>query len=376
MKKWEIYFLELLLFICMIVFTQIIRNPYLLDLSIILISIYFIARFGMMKDNNYTQKIVTRIVISSILVYLLTIYMIGLLTGFHHTVFSFNGDYLLRIIGLGTIVIVLEEIVRYIICRNTPHQKLPVLLYAFVLSCLNIILEINGLNLADHEALFIFATTVVLPIISREAVCSYITYKVSYKPSIVFKLSLYLYELVLPIIPSLGNYLYAVANIALPYGVYFFVGRLSHYQDKQEIYQKQTIRRLFYIPAFTFLLILVFLVSGFFTHTMISIGSNSMKPTYCRGDAVVYQKKAAKNVEIGEILVFKKEGIIVTHRVMNIEKIDSHYQFQTKGDANKTPDSFKVKDEEVLGVVKYSVKYIGYPTLWFHDVFIGEETSG
>ena len=31
MKKWEIYFLELLLFICMIVFTQIIRNPYLLD---------------------------------------------------------------------------------------------------------------------------------------------------------------------------------------------------------------------------------------------------------------------------------------------------------------------------------------------------------
>ena len=335
----------------------------------------FIKRYGLMRDNNYTQKIVIRIVISSLLVYFMTIYILGLLTGFHKTIFSFNMDYFLRIIGLGVILIILEELVRYIICRNTPHQKLPIILYTGILSFLNIIMEINGFDLFDQETLFIFITTVVLPIISREAICSYITYKISYKPSIILKLSLYLYELVLPIIPSLGNYLYAVANIGLPYGIYYFVSKLNHYKDKQREYQRKVVNRLFYIPVFAALIIVVILISGLFSHTMIAIGSNSMVPVYSKGDAVIFQKVESDQIQIGQVIAFKKEGKIVTHRVINMQLIDTHYQFQTKGDANNAPDSFKVEESEVLGVVKYTVKYVGYPTLWFQDLWMGKETS-
>ena len=375
MKKLEIYVLECLLFISMIVFNRVIPNPYLLNLSIILISIYFIVRFGIMKDNNYTQKIAIRMVISCILVYLITIYLIGILTGFHESIVSWNRDYIVRILGLGSIVILFEEVVRYIICRNTPHQKAPIIVYSAILAILNIILEINGYDLSDHESLFVFLTTVVLPAISREAICSYLTYKISYKPSMIVKLSLYLYELVLPIIPDLGNYLYAVANLALPYAIYFCTSKLNHYKDKQLEYQKQTIRRLFYVPTMVVLGILVILVSGISSHTMIAIGSNSMNPSYSRGDAVIYQKTSPDKIQVGEVIAFYKEGRIVTHRVIQIAKMDHSIKFQTKGDANNTPDAFQVEEKEVLGIVKYTIKYVGYPTLWLNDTLKGKENN-
>ena len=82
-----------------------------------------------------------------------------------------------------------------------------------------------------------------------------------------------------------------------------------------------------------------------------------------------------KKLQVGEIIAFKKEGKIITHRIINIQKLDSTYVIQTKGDANNAPDSFQVKEDEVLGVVKYSIKYLGYPTIWFNDLYTGKETS-
>ena len=58
-----------------------------------------------------------------------------------------------------------------------------------------------------------------------------------------------------------------------------------------------------------------------------------------------------------------------------ISKIDDKHVIQTKGDANNTPDAWEVTDDEILGVVNYSIKYIGYPTLWFNEIYEGKETE-
>ena len=375
MKKLEIYILEGLLFISIIIFNILYKNYYLLNISIVAIGIYFIARFGIMKDNNYLKVSTTKIVISCILSYLITIYIIGLLTSFHKTPFSFNIQYLFNSIFIETIAIIFEEIMRYIICRNTQHKKLPIAIYTIILIVLNIIIEINGYDLKDNEVLFIFITTIVIPVICKEAACSYLTYKVSYVPSMIYKLTTSLYGLVLPIIPNIGNYLYASTNIALPYSIYFFVSKALHYKEKAETYQKKVSQRLLYLPVFACLIVLVVLISGVFTNTLISIGSNSMKPAYERGDAVIYQKTKIENIRIGEVIAFKRDGRIITHRVINIQKTDTLSTFKTKGDANNAPDAYTVDEKDVLGVVKYSIKYIGYPTLWFNDLFTGKETS-
>ena len=45
--------------------------------------------------------------------------------------------------------------------------------------------------------------------------------------------------------------------------------------------------------------------------------------------------------------------------------------YQTKGDNNKNVDSVLIDSKDVLGTVKYIVKYIGNPTIWMQETFKG-----
>ena len=372
MKKYEIYIIEILLFISIIMFNIVYKSVLFQNLSIIIISIYAIVRFGLMKDNNYLKNMTTKIVLSSILLYFITIYALGLIMGFNKSPFSLNINYIFNIIVLESIVIVFEEILRYIIARNTQHRKLPLIIYTIILIILNVIIEINGYSLNNGEVIFIFITTIIIPTISIQAVCSYLTYKVSYKPSIILNISISLYQYILPIIPNIGNYLYAVANTALPYIIYFSTSRLNQYKDKVNMYKNTLLRKLLYVPIIIIIVILVLLVSGISNDTIIAVGSGSMSPTYDRGDAIIYQKTKIDDIKIGEILAFKKSNKVITHRIVNIEK-NNKYIIYTKGDANKNIDSWTVNEQEVLGIVKLRIKYLGYPTLWFNEIINGKE---
>lgn len=54
---------------------------------------------------------------------------------------------------------------------------------------------------------------------------------------------------------------------------------------------------------------------------------------------------------------------IVVHRVINIQKVSDELYFYTKGDANLTEDNYKILEEDVVGVVKAKIPWIGYPTV-------------
>ena len=371
MKKYEIYIIEIILFISIIMFNIVYKSAMLQNITILLLAIYSIARFGYMKDSNYLKSTIVKTVISSILVYMITIYLLGLLLGFNKTPFNLNINYFVKVVLLEAIIIISEEIMRYTIARNSQHKKIPLLIYTIILSILNIIIEINGYNLNDSEYIFIFITTVVIPTISIQLVCSYLTYKVSYVPSLIISLTMSLYQYILPIIPNLGNYLYAVTNIALPYIIFYSSSKIISYKEKVDVYKRTFIRRLLYIPVFILLIIIVLLASGLLGHTLIAIGSDSMYPSYERGDAVIYVKASIDDIKTGEIIAFKKNGKVITHRIININK--EKKSINTKGDNNKTPDSWEVKESELLGVVKYRIKYIGYPTIWFNDIYNGKE---
>ena len=209
--------------------------------------------------------------------------------------------------------------------------------------------------------------TIILPTIAREALYSYITYNVSPLPTILISLALNLWGYVIPTLPNLGNYITAVTGIVFPYLVYKQVSKNIKYKEKYNMYAKRYFRNFIFSFILIFSLILTALVSGIFRYHMIAIASNSMEPLYSRGDAVIYIKKEAKDIEVGDVLVFKSGNSIVTHRV--ISKIDEngHYTFKTKGDNNNTEDDLKITEKDVLGRVEYIVKYIGFPTVWFRD---------
>ncbi len=370
MRNIKIYLIELLLFIFIIVFNTVFKNNFVLYGLIVALTIASYLLFGFYKDNSYIKSNVTRVVISCLLSFFIISYATGLFVGFNKTVLSISSDFIFKVIILELVVIICEELMRYIISRNSYKSKIPIILYTIILCILNIIIEINGYNFADREMLFIFASVVIVVVISREALCSYITYKVSWIPSLVFKSVIVLYEFILPIIPKLGNYLFSVFNLILVFCIFIFSNRIITYSDKSNLYSKKMSRRVIYIPILAVLLVVVALVSGIFKYKMIAIGSNSMMPVYEKGDAVIYEKMTADKIGIGDIIAFKKSGVIITHRVVEIHK-DINYVFKTKGDYNNTVDGFDVDASDILGKVEYKISYIGYPTIWINDFFQG-----
>ncbi len=375
MKKYLVYGLELLLFISAIIFNIFYKSELLLKISIIIIGIIYLLEYGFHKDNSYLKPLVTRIVISCLLSFFIIIYSIGLFLGFNKTVLSFNFNYLFNVVVLEIVAIIVLELMRYIICKNLTTTKKPIVFFTIIMMALNIITEINGYNLGEAEGIFVFISVVVIPVVSRELLCSYLAYKVSYLPSLIFKLVIVLYEFVLPIIPNLGYYLYATFNLFLVFFIYYLSSKSIDYAEKAKVYVNKSTRRVIYYPIILLLFIIIVLISGIFRYKMIAIGSNSMSPVYGRGDAVIYKKVDANDVQYGDIIVFSKEGTIVTHRIASITKNGNVILIKTKGDANNTIDSFTVNGSEVLGKVEYRIKYIGFPTVWINELFEGREIN-
>ena len=376
MKNIQLYLVEILLFIFVIIFNIFYKNIYVLNGLIIATAIFCYFSFGYRKDNLYVKGSVIRIVVACLLSYFIISYSAGLFLGFNKTVLTFSVNYIARIVLLDFAVIVAEEVMRYIICKKSINSKWPLIVFTIVMCILNIITEVNGQYFEERELIFVFISSVVLPVISREILCSYLTSKVSPVPSIIFKSVIVLYEYVFPIIPSLGTYLYSTFNIFLPYFIYYFSSKTIAYAEKAKKYSLRASNRIIYVPILIVLIVIVILVSGILKYKMIAIGSNSMVPTYERGDAIIYEKiEDVKDLKIGDIIAFTKNGIVITHRISNIKNNNGVLTFKTKGDKNKNEDFFDVSSSEVLGLVEYRIEYIGYPTLWINEYFKGGEIN-
>jgi signal peptidase I len=59
----------------------------------------------------------------------------------------------------------------------------------------------------------------------------------------------------------------------------------------------------------------------------------------------------------------------VIHRIEKIKTIDGVRHIITKGDNNKEVDDWVVLDEDIIGLYKFKIPYIGYPTALIHKLF-------
>src|ERR1700737_435713 len=126
---------------------------------------------------------------------------------------------------------------------------------------------------------------------------------------------------------------------------------------------------LFQVVAAALLVVVVaFLLAGplptFFGYESYVVYSGSMEPTIHVGDIAIVGPVKADKLVAGDIITFRtpqNPDTIVTHRLQNVA-MDStgHFSFQTKGDANDTPDQIGVDQSAVLGKVVYSLPGLGF----------------
>ena len=373
-----IYISELILLIYLVILTFMINvfsndfRNYSAILVLLLLLGFLCSFFGLKKDSNYLKGSAARIVTASLMTFMLIIYGLGIVLGFSRGYFVKN-IYLFFKNILPVLLITIEvEFVRFMVVKNSYTNKKTIIIFTILSVIFNVLLELNVGVLNNSEDKFIFLSTIIFPIIAEECLCSYMTYKISMLPSLIYKLVIKLYIYILPIVPDLGDYIYSVLNIILPFVIYSILNKMIIRYEKEKQVLKKVNRIVFTIPLTITFLILIILISGIFKYKMIAIASNSMSPTYRRGDAVIYEKIDVHDLEIGDILAFQKNDIVVTHRIVKIWKQGNQYYYTTKGDNNNTEDNFKTKDTEVLGKVRFIFKYIGYPTVFVSE-FFGKE---
>lgn len=108
------------------------------------------------------------------------------------------------------------------------------------------------------------------------------------------------------------------------------------------------------------LLLARFLAPALFGLDFHTVLSGSMEPTIKTGAMAVMKKITVEEVQIGDIIGFKMEGvdIPICHRV--IEILETEEGFVTKGDANEEPDTWVVKPENLEGRVVFHITGVGY----------------
>lgn len=101
------------------------------------------------------------------------------------------------------------------------------------------------------------------------------------------------------------------------------------------------------------------------------VTSGSMEPAMSAGDVAMIRPLHAEPIQVGDLITFRTWSAsgMTTHRVIAIKSIDGHAYFQTKGDANNSPDADLVPGEAVFGKVVWVEPKVGYllvfgTTMW------------
>lgn len=117
---------------------------------------------------------------------------------------------------------------------------------------------------------------------------------------------------------------------------------------------KDIVLKIIYILITIYLLIFI---PSFWGHKPLVVISGSMEPVLKVGGILYYHEEKIENFEEEDILVYKLNDHIISHRIVEME--DS--TFLTKGDANESIDTYFVNENQVLGKgTNWSIPYIGY----------------
>jgi signal peptidase I len=98
--------------------------------------------------------------------------------------------------------------------------------------------------------------------------------------------------------------------------------------------------------------------------TPLTVLTSSMEPTLPPGTLVVVRPTPALDIAVGDVLTYQLtagDPTVVSHRVVEVQSLSNgETRFVVKGDNNPSADVDPVTEEQVKGVVWYSVPWVGH----------------
>ena len=208
----------------------------------------------------------------------------------------------------------------------------------------------------------------LLPAMAANLLYHYVAKQYGIIPNLVYRLILCLYPFVFRVIPTLPGALHSFANLLYPLLLMLFLSALFEKRRRYALKRPSKVAAVALLLLLLLMVLLVMLVSCQFRFGMIVIASESMEEELSRGDAVVYERYDGGVLTEGEVILFETTGQTTVHRIVKIERINSETRYYTRGDANEDLDPGYITGDRVIGVCRFKLPFVGYPTLWLRSI--------
>ena len=269
------------------------------------------------------------------------------------------------------LTIILTEVLRYFVVCKAADSKITMVMCCILFILIDLINVFDIQTFQTPYSIFIFVAISLLPAISKNILCTYMSLKVGMKPVLIYVLVMGLYVYLLPIIPNPNQYIYALLQLVVPFILLYRVYAFFRIDRDEDLLKRGSRHKLItLIPSAALIIILAYFSSGYFHYHAVVIGSGSMEPKISKGDVVIVEKMTNNynDLKVGQVIAVKRDGIIIVHRLVKKIVVDNEIYYYTKGDANNSMDDYKISKEMVYGVVDKKIPYIGMPTVWLKNL--------
>jgi signal peptidase I len=91
------------------------------------------------------------------------------------------------------------------------------------------------------------------------------------------------------------------------------------------------------------------------------VPTGSMEPAIMPGGMIISRPAEIEDISLGDIVLRRelRTGALICHRVVDIKETDNGIILQTKGDANKYPDTENISTQNLAGKMTFYIPNIG-----------------
>jgi signal peptidase len=203
------------------------------------------------------------------------------------------------------------------------------------------------------------------PEFSKSLLATYLAFLGGAVPSIIYIGTIEAVNWLSPILPNLRWVTTAFIGVLCP--IFSFITLQSMYikELRQKVIRDEKEDSIFawIITTVSSIGVIWFSVGVFPIYPSV-IATGSMEPMIKPGDVILVKKDIDRlKLNIGDIIQFKSDNVLISHRIIENLEVGGEKTYKTKGDNNSIADSEFVKPEQVKGTIVKIVPKIGWPTL-------------
>ena len=329
---------------------------------------------GLEKNRSAFSKDVLQIVFIYVVLYLITIYLLGLFFGFVMNPYDLAMMSIITNMGPLVIIVILQELIRYSYASKARDNYKLLLFITLIFILFDTTLAYRQFQFDTAMEVYEFIGMIFIPSIFRNFLLTYIATKVGFKAPVMYRILFLIPIYIVPIWPNLGLYLRSVLEVLFPIILFLKLNTfISSFQPTPRDRRVTKLRKaLLLIPSATIVIVIFVLTSGLFRVSGMAVLTNSMYPTFGRGDMIIVERLSTEeiyNLEVGEVLVYEYRNRILTHRIVEINYHENRRIFTTKGDNNEDVDTWGVDRDIIQGKVSFTVPLVGYPAVWLSELW-------